>query len=98
MNEDTGRRFEFVYDRDIKDKKRRQLVEEYYKEVFSKPRLIRDQVRMAFIDRCVEDVTGSLDGLTEALNKASRSSAWIGIGLIAVGIGTVVMAALTYLK
>lgn len=98
MNEETGRQFDFIYDRDIKGKTRRQIVEEYYKEAYSKPDLIRDQIRMAFIDRCVDDVTGSLDCLTVALNKASHSSTLIGIGLLAVGIGTVVMAVLTYLK
>lgn len=40
----------------------------------------------------------AMDRLTEALNRASRSSTWIGVRLIAVGVGAVVMAVLSYLK
>lgn len=40
----------------------------------------------------------SMERLTESLNKASRSSTIVGVGLIIVGIASAFAAALAYLK
>lgn len=57
-----------------------------------------DFMSMALTYRFTQSQVEAMDRLTRALNKASHSSTWIGIGLVVVGIATVVMAVLSYMK
>jgi|GEM_PF-4671544 len=55
-------------------------------------------LKMALSGRYTDASVNSMERLTEALNKASKSSTIIGVGLIIVGVAAAFAAALTYLK
>lgn len=55
-------------------------------------------LKTVLLGRYVESSVKSMNRLTEALNKASKSSTIIGWGLVIIAIASVVVAALGYLK
>jgi hypothetical protein len=55
-------------------------------------------LKTVLLGRYVESSVKSMSRLTEALNKASKSSTIIGWGLVIIAIASVVVAALGYLK
>jgi hypothetical protein len=55
-------------------------------------------LKMLLSGRYTEASVESMERLTESLNKASKSSTIVGVGLIIVGVASAFAAALTYLK
>jgi len=80
------------FDQLIGDRTTRELVREYMKHALGSE--AAEWVKAGLQVKLVEDVQHSLDGLSAMIAGASRSSRWIGIGLIVVGSATWVLVIL----